>query len=101
MRADPQEMMSAESRNDRKPHRLLQRMAAGKSSGAVAEGMEVNPLRDRARHAFFRAGSWSINGDTCSGRCSLDLLYGSSDADLIERGRPEFDGEVTCVGFSV
>jgi hypothetical protein len=53
------------------------------------------------RGAFFRVGSWSIGGDTGSGRRSFDLLYGGSDADLIEEGRPEFDIEVTFVGFAV
>ena|ERR1700735_1748173 len=69
--------------------------------GAVARGWSCSPLRNRARHAFSRIGSWSINGDTASGCCSFDLLYGGSDADEIERGRPEFHIEVTFVGFVV
>src|SRR5580704_7632968 len=64
-------------------------------------GWSCNPLRNRARHALLRAGSWSIDGDTRSGRCSFDLLYRGSDADEIEDGRPEFDIESTIVGFVV
>ena len=62
---------------------------------------KCNPLRHRARHAFFRVGSWSFDGDTGSGRCSFDLLYRGSDADEIEGGRPEFHIEVTFVGFVI
>jgi hypothetical protein len=62
-------------------------------------GSRCNPLRQGVRHAFFRVGSWSIDGDTGSGRGSFDLLYGGSDADEIEEGGPKFDIEVTVVGF--
>jgi hypothetical protein len=81
--------------------RLLHRFAAWKSSGAVAEGMEEqSPSQPRAACTF---SGWelSIDGDTGSGRCSFDLLYGSSDPDEIENGRPEFEIEGTFVGFSV
>ena len=66
----------------------------------AAKRMEVQSPSP-PRGAFFRVGSWSIDGDTGSGRRSFDLLYGGSDADLIKEGRPEFDIEVTLVGFAV
>jgi hypothetical protein len=64
-------------------------------------GWECDPLRHRVRHLHLRIGGWSIDGDACSGYCSLDLCYWLSDADGIEAGRPEFEIEHSFVGFSV
>jgi hypothetical protein len=64
--------------------------------------MEVqSPSPRHARHAFFRVGSWSIDSDAGTGRCSRDLREGVSDADGIEAGRPEFEIESTAIGFAV
>jgi hypothetical protein len=85
------------------PHcaRLLTESPCWNAIGWRRREWKCNPLRHRARHAFFRVGSWSIDGDTGSGRCCFDLLYGGSDADEIEEGRPEFESEVAFVGFAV
>jgi len=91
----------AESRYDRTPRRLHHRIVVRKNGGKVAKGTGWNPLRHGIGQVFFRVRTWSINRDTGSGRCSFDLLYGGSDADEIEEGRPEFDSEVTFVGFAV
>src|SRR3984885_8144307 len=50
---------------------------------------------------FFRAESWSIDGNAGSGRFSGDLLYGLSNADGSEAGRPESEIEGTGVGAAV
>jgi len=55
----------------------------------------------RHGQAFFRFGSWSIDVDASTGRCSRDLREGTSDANGIEAGRPEFEIESTAVGFAV
>ena len=45
--------------------------------------------------------NWSIDGDAGTGRCSRDLGEGTSYANGIEAGRPEFEIEVTDVAFAV
>jgi len=73
----------------------------------VAKGIRCNPLRHRVRHAFFRIGSWSIDGDTDTERCSRDLSYWRSGADVAAgavgavAGEVEFEIEETAVGFAV
>jgi hypothetical protein len=68
-------------------------------SGGGGDGGAVPFATACAMH--FSVGSWSIDGDTGSGRCSFDLLHGSSDADEIEHGRPELEIEATLIGFVI
>jgi hypothetical protein len=64
-------------------------------------GSRSNPLRHRARHPLFQAGSRSIDIDAGTGRFACDLRDGGSDAHSSEAGWPEFEVEAAAVGLAV
>src|ERR1700736_4890829 len=91
----------AESRYNRMPRRLHHRIVVRQSGGMVAKGTGVQSPSPRHRQAFFRARSWSIDGDESGGSDSLDLCYWRSRADGIVTGRPKFEIKHTLVGFTI
>jgi len=70
-------------------------------SAAVAKGIELPSPCHGARHAFFRVGGRSIDGDASGGRSSFDFRYWRSRADGIVTGRPKFEIKHTFVGFAI
>ena len=60
---------------------LFHRIGARVSAGNGGERDYEQSPRHGARRAFLRVGSWSIDADARSGRCSCDFPERVSDAD--------------------